>query len=39
MSFEKIKLTSKGRALLAKAGAGGTLTVTRGKMGDGQIIR
>ena len=37
MSFEKIKLTSKGRALLAKTGAGGTLTFTKIKMGDGQI--
>lgn len=37
MSFEKIKLTSKGRALLAKTGAGGTLAFTKIKMGDGQI--
>lgn len=37
MSFEKLKLTSKGRALLAKTGAGGTLTFTKIKMGDGQI--
>lgn len=37
MSFEKIKLTSKGRALLAKTGAGGILTFTKIKMGDGQI--
>lgn len=37
MSFEKIKLTSKGRALLAKTGAGGTFTFTKIKMGDGQI--
>ena len=37
MSFEKIKLTSKGRALLAKTGAGGTLTFTKIKVGDGQI--
>lgn len=37
MSFKKIKLTSKGRALLAKAGVGGTLTFTKIKMGDGVI--
>ena len=37
MSFEKLKLTNKGRALLAKTGAGGTLTFTKIKMGDGQI--
>lgn len=37
MSFEKIKLTNKGRALLAKTGAGGTLTFTKIKMGDGAI--
>lgn len=37
MSFGKIKLTNKGRALLAKTGAGGTLTFTKIKMGDGVI--
>lgn len=37
MSFEKIKVTNKGRQLLAKAAAGSTLTFTRLKMGDGQM--
>lgn len=37
MSFEPIRVTNKGRQLLAKAVAGGTLTFTRLKMGDGQI--
>lgn len=37
MSFEKIKLTNKGRQLLAKAAAGQVLTFSRIKMGDGQI--
>lgn len=37
MSFEPIKITNKGRQLLAKALAGETLVFTKIKMGDGQI--
>lgn len=37
MSFEPIRVTNKGKQLLAKAVAGETLTFTRLKMGDGQL--
>lgn len=37
MSFGKLKLTDKGKVLLAKTGAGGTLTFTKIKLGDGVI--